>query len=142
MAFNIYHDVFINASPKKVFECISKPELLEKWWPLKCSGELKLGAIQRYFFSREYDWLMEVIRYEPDTAFYLSMLKTDNDWAPTTIRYDLKKSDMGTSLSFSHINWPECNHHFKRSSWCWAVLLKGMKDYLEKGTIVPFEERA
>lgn len=69
------------------------------------------------------------------------MTKSDKDWNPTTFGFDLESSDKGTMVNFSHINWPEQNHHFKHSSFCWAILLNGLKNYLEKGVIIPFEER-
>jgi len=53
----------------------------------------------------------------------------------------LEEVDKGTLLKFSHENWQELNHNFKHSSFCWAMLLNDLKNYLENGIIIPFEKR-
>ena len=69
------------------------------------------------------------------------MTKSDPNWEPTSFGFDLKEIEDGVLVKFWHKDWPECNDHYKHSSFCWALLLKGLKDYLEKGVIIPFEER-
>lgn len=49
------------------------------------------------------------------------------------------------NVNFSHVNWAEANDHFKHSSFCWALLLNGLKNYLEdnyleNGIIIPFKK--
>ena len=63
-SFHLYHDFTIEASQEKVFKAISQPMHLERWWPQKCNGEPKQGAIYRLFFTPEYDWLAEISCYE------------------------------------------------------------------------------
>ena len=140
--FNIYHDVAIQASPERVFQAVSDPKELVNWWPQKCSGECELGARFNFFFTPEYDWYGQVITYEPAKAFHIKMTDSDADWDPTSFGYDLIAEEEGTLLQFWHKGWPELNHHFRRSSYCWAILLKGLKDYLEQGIVIPFEKRA
>ncbi|MGC1205282.1 MAG: hypothetical protein WA839_10405 [Flavobacteriaceae bacterium] len=69
------------------------------------------------------------------------MTKSDTDWNPTTFGFDLEETDSGTMLKFSRVNWQEANDHFKHSPFCWALLLNSLKNYLEKGIIIPFKER-
>jgi hypothetical protein len=69
------------------------------------------------------------------------MTVSDQDWDPTSFGFDLFEIEEGIQLRFYHIDWPQCNAHFRRSSFCWAMLLNGLKNYVEKGIIVPFEER-
>jgi hypothetical protein len=70
------------------------------------------------------------------------MTKSDPDWDTTSFGFDLQEEDDKVLVQFWHTGWPDCNAHFKTASYCWAILLKGLKDYLEKGDIVPFENRA
>ena len=83
-----------------------------------------------------------MVDYTQNKSFHIQMTDADEDWNPTTFGFDLRETEQGVWLEFWHKNWPELNHHFRRSSCCWAILLKGLKDYVEKGIIVPFEERA
>ena len=139
--FAIYHDLFIKVSMLTVFEAITEPNQLNNWWTFKCSGKPEVGAEYNFYFAPGYDWKGKVIKCEAEQAFHIKMIKSDPDWDSTSFGFDLQEVNNGVQLKFWHIGWPECNHPFRRSSYCWAMLLNGLKNYVEKGVIVPFEER-
>jgi uncharacterized protein YndB with AHSA1/START domain len=141
-SYSIFHDLEILASRSEIFQAITSPAMLEKWWPLRCSGVPKIGESYNLYFTSEYDWWGEVIEYEKDTKFRISMTKSDSDWNPTNFGFELVEARSGVvRVEFSHLGWPEINEHFRRSSYCWALLLKGLQNYLEEGIILPFEMR-
>lgn len=142
MSYNIYHNLTINASPKEVFNAVSLPKHLDNWWTLKSSGKQELHSQYNLNFTDDYDWYCKVSKIIPNESFHLKMTKSDDDWNPTTFGFDLEATKNGTLLKFSHVNWPKNNNHFKHSSFCWALLLNGLKHYLEKGEIIPFTERS
>ena len=139
--FNIYHDFVINAPIEKIFNAISQPDHLNKWWTNRCTGTPELREKYNFYFTEEYDWYGKVITCQPNQAFHVKMIKADEDWNPTSFGFNLEQLEEGVQVRFWHIDWPECNHHFRQSSFCWALLLNGLKNYLEKGIIVPFNER-
>ncbi|MBR9921679.1 MAG: SRPBCC domain-containing protein [Bacteroidetes bacterium] len=139
--YHIYHDLEIKASPDKVYRAVTDPKHLINWWPLKCSGNPEKGEEYNYFFGPEYDWLAQVSDCSENEYIYFKMTRSDPDWDPTSFGYQLEAKEDGIQLKFSHKNWPACNGHFRHSSFCWAILLKGLKDYLETGKIIPFEDR-
>jgi uncharacterized protein YndB with AHSA1/START domain len=141
MSFSIYHNLQIKASPKEVFDAVSQPEHLNNWWTLKSSGVPKLNSEYNLNFTDKYDWYCKVSEIKPNVSFHLKMTKSDKDWEPTTFGFEMEPNEKGTYLRFRHENWPEQNDHFKHSSFCWALLLNGLKNYLEKGIIIPFEAR-
>lgn len=141
MSYNIYHNLQVKTSAKEVFDAVSQPEHLNKWWTLKSSGIPELGAEYNLNFTDDYNWYCEVSKVENNKCIHFKMTKSDKDWNPTTFCFDLKETNQGTLLEFSHVNWQEANHHFKHSSFCWAMLLNGLKKYLENGIVIPFEER-
>ena len=138
----IFHDLTINASIENVFKAISEPEHLVNWWPLRCSGDVCEGGLYNFFFTEEYDWFGKVSKLEENESFHIRMTKSDPDWDATSFGFDLEKVNGKVLVTFSHVGWLECNHHFRRSSYCWAILLNGLKQYLEKGIVLPFEERS
>ena len=140
--FNIYHDFVINAPIEKIFNAISQPEHLNNWWTNRCTGTPELGSKYNFYFTAEYDWHGKVITCQPNQAFHIKMIKADEDWNPTSFGFNLEQLEEGVQVRFWHIDWPECNHHFRQSSFCWALLLNGLKSYLEKGIIIPFVERS
>ena len=140
--FHIYHDLTVNAPIEKVFRAVSEPEHLVNWWPLKCTGKPELGAEYNFYFTPEYDWYGKVNKLIFNRKFYVKMTKSDLDWDTTTFGFDMTKENGDVILRFSHTDWLKCNSHYRIASFCWAMLLKGLKDYLEKGVILPFEERS
>lgn len=140
--FDIYHDVYIQSSAEKVYNAISNPPELVNWWPLKCTGKASVGEEYNFFFEEPYDWYGEVTKAVPGRSFHVKMKKSDPDWEQTTFGFDLEKEENGVWLQFSHQNWPTRNRHFRHSSHCWAILLQGLKEYIEKGKIIPFEQRS
>jgi hypothetical protein len=139
--YAIYHDLIIDAKVSKVFKSVTDPDHLVNWWPYKCTGLAAIGGSYNFYFSPEYDWFAEVIQLIPDTAFYVKMTKSDDDWNNTTFGFDIHEVDRKVLLEFWHVGWPECNGHFRNSSFCWAILLNGLKNYIEKGIVVPFQDR-
>ena len=142
-SYGIYHDLTINSSIEKVYGAVSEPEHLVNWWPLKCKGEPKLGSEYNFYFTPEYDWYGKVIDFKPKQSFHIKMTKSDLDWNSTIFGFDMEDNNKDSvNLRFFHIGWPKCNSHYRIASFCWAMLLKGLKDYVEKGIILPFEERS
>ncbi len=141
MSFNIYHNLHIKASPKEVFDAVSLPKHLDNWWTLKSSGVPELDSEYNLNFTDDYNWYCKVSQVKSNESFHLKMTKSDDDWSPTTFGFELKPENNGTIVMFSHTNWIIDNQEFKQSSFCWAMLLNGLKNYLEKGDIVPFAER-
>lgn len=139
--FSIHHDLIIRAEINDIFKAITTPEQLVNWWPQKCSGIPKIHEEYNFYFSPDYDWYGKVVHIERNRSFYIQMTKSDTDWASTGFMFDLEPSDGNVLVSFSHLGWQDCNAHFRRTSYCWALLLNGLKNYLEKGIIIPFEER-
>ena len=89
--FAIYHDLFIQASLKDVFEAVTEPNLLNNWWTLNCSGKPELGTQYNFYFAPEYDWYGKVIKCETNQAVHIKMTKSDQDWNSTSFGFDLKK---------------------------------------------------
>ena len=139
---HIHHDIYIKAASSKVYEAISQPEHLINWWPLKCTGEPTVGCDYNFFFGEEYDWYGKVQEVKNNESFHINMTSADSDWTPTRFGFDIRTEDDGVWLEFWHKDWPELNHHYKRSSCCWAILLQGLKYYVEKGDVIPFRDRA
>ncbi|WP_455169218.1 SRPBCC family protein [Aegicerativicinus sediminis] len=140
--FGIYHDLTIDVTPEKLFAAIAQPEHLINWWPKKCLGTPVLGSQYNFFFSPEYNWFGEVVKFDVNQSFHIKMTKSDVDWDPTTFGFEIREEKGKSVLQFTHLNWKERNSHFRIASFCWAMLLKGLKDYVEKGIILPFEERS
>lgn len=137
----IYHDLWIQAPVEKVFEAVTKPELLNEWWTLQCEGQPITGSVYKLIFSPEYIWHGKVTQHIHDLAFELEIVDSHPDWDGTLVGFVIKEQSNGSKLQFTHARWKKLNEHFRASSYCWAVYLRILKGFLEKGIRVPYEER-
>lgn len=137
----IYHDFIINASKEKIFEAFTKPKHLNNWWTLASSGKPVLDEEYNLNFTDEYNWFAKVTDVSINEKFYLTMTVASEDWLATTFGIELKNDGQGTLVKFSHTGWKTINAEYRNSSFCWAILLNGLKNYVEKGIVIPFNER-
>lgn len=139
---NIYHDLPVQEGLERVFQVISEPTELTQWWPLKCSGTPGMGELYNFFFGEPYNWFGKVVQFQKNESFYIQMTDADEDWNGTIFGFELAEAKGTTWIKFSHKGWSAPNQHFRHSSFCWALLLNGLKQYIEKGVVIPFEDRS
>ena len=140
-SYSIHHDFVIKASVENVYDAITNPKHLVNWWPLTCKGVAQVGEEYNFNFTDQYDWYGRVVKAEENKSFYIQMTKSDEDWNPTSFGFDLIETSEDTQVQFWHKGWKTCNAEFRQSSFCWAMLLNGLKNYIERDVIIPFEER-
>jgi uncharacterized protein YndB with AHSA1/START domain len=138
---DIFHYFPINASPEKVFECISTPKGIDTWWSEEAKGKVGLREVYELFFGEDYHWAGIVSKYTPSTEFELTMTKSDDDWAGSKLGFRLIDKDRFTQVEFYHIGWKEDNEHYRISNYCWAMYLRLLKRYIEHNEQVPYEQR-
>ncbi len=138
---DIFHDFPILAPAPAVFEAISIPAGLDRWWTARSSGTPQLGAEYQLWFGPEYDWRAKATQYVPGANFELQIAGADPDWRGTRVGFRLAAVDGMTQVGFYHTGWPELNAHYRTSCYCWAMYLRILKRFLESGEQVPYDRR-
>lgn len=140
--YTIYHDFVVNVSKEKFFEAVSTPTGLNNWWTLQCSGIPKLNEVYNLNFTDEFNWYAKISQFEENICIEFSMVEAMEEWLPTQFGFKLNEINTNkTEIEFYHTNWNEVSKEYKVASFCWAMLLNQLKNYLEKGIITPFSER-
>lgn len=139
---NIYHSLMIQGNIDDVYKAITQPNHLTQWWPNKCTGSPSMNTEYSFQFGPKFHWRGRVVEAVAPHGFAVKMTLSDDDWLPTTFSFHLSENKNKVLVDFSHTDWPKLNHHFKKSSFSWAILLNGLKNYIEKGEVIPFESRA
>jgi uncharacterized protein YndB with AHSA1/START domain len=138
---DILQDLFIDAAPASVFDAVSTAAGLTRWWADTCDGSPAVGSAYAFGFGPEYQWRAQVTQCAPATAFALTFTQADTDWTGTRVTFDLVPEGSGTQLRFAHGGWPEANAHFRVSAHCWALYLRLLRRYVERGETVPYAMR-
>lgn len=140
--YTIYHDFVVNVSKEKFFEAVATPKGLNNWWTLQCSGIPKLNEVYNLNFTDDYNWFAKISKFEDNEEIEFSMTDAMEEWMPTQFGFKLNEINSNkTEIEFYHTNWSEISKEYKVASFCWAMLLSQLKNYLENGIITPFEER-
>lgn len=138
---SILHEFVIKAAPQGIFEAMTSPAGLDQWWTHYSSGEPRLDSTYALGFGPEYDWEARVTRCLKDQEFELELVEASDDWLGTRVGFRLEPLGDHTQVSFWHAGWKEETHHFRTSTFCWAMYLRLLRRYVERGEAVPYEER-
>jgi uncharacterized protein YndB with AHSA1/START domain len=139
---DILQDFPIKAPRDQVFRAVSTPAGLDAWWTGRAAGEPVVGATYELGFGPEYDWRADLTRCASGREFELSLTTADADWTGTRVGFRLEdKGDAATWVAFSHTGWPDANEHYRVSCHCWAMYLRLLRRYLERGEVVPYADR-
>jgi len=140
--FSIHHDITIKSSPEKIFQAITTSEGLDSWWTKQSAGIPKMGEEYRFYFTKGYDWFAKVLMIMENKQIMFKMIHADPDWIDTLLTFTIiKKNDNTCLLRFDHTEWRSINDHFRRTSYCWALYMRGLKKYVEEGLITPYGKR-
>ena len=138
---DIYQHFPIKAAAGRVFEAFSTPSGLNSWWTASCSGRPEIGAEYNFGFGPGYDWRAKVTKCIRGTEFEFELTDADADWQGTRLGVLLDERDGVTQVQFHHTGWPESNEHYRVSCYCWAMYLRLLRRYVERGEVVLYEER-
>jgi uncharacterized protein YndB with AHSA1/START domain len=138
---DIFQDFPIQAACDRVFDAVSTPGGLDTWWTTRAAGSPRAGAEYELWFGPEYAWRATVTRCLPDSDFELQRVRADNDSMGTRVGFRLERRGDVTWVQFHHTGWPSANEHHRISCHCWAMYLRLLRQWLERGEFVPYENR-
>jgi uncharacterized protein YndB with AHSA1/START domain len=138
---DIVHEFPIKAPLQQVFDAVSTPKGLDKWWTSISKGETVVGTEYELNFGPGYDWRGKVTACDPPFAFELEISRANTDWNGTRVGFRIASRDDLSWVHFEHTGWPDDNEHYRGSCYCWAMYLRIMKRHLEHGESVPYEKR-
>jgi uncharacterized protein YndB with AHSA1/START domain len=136
---DILHRISINASPESVRELIATKEGIEQWWTgVPVGGDASVGGnLLMYFGGPDPAAVMELVEDRPERIVW-RCVDGPPDWLNTDIVFELKPTNGGTTLLFTHADWREQNEFMANCSSEWGSYLIGIKRGLEGGAFTPF----
>jgi uncharacterized protein YndB with AHSA1/START domain len=138
---DILHQFPIMGSASRVFEAITTPTGLDRWWTARSAGTPLVGSTYQLWFGPEYDWRASVTECLTDRIFELKLTTATPDWLGTRVRFRLESGPDATTVHFSHTGWADASDHYRISAFCWAMYLRILKRYIEYGEVVAYDDR-
>ncbi|MBK7905219.1 MAG: SRPBCC domain-containing protein [Gemmatimonadetes bacterium] len=140
---DILFDFPVAATPDKVFEAVATPDGLPRWWTrTPADGDPAVGAVWGFDFGPKFQWQGVVRRFEPGQVVEWELTKADPDWRGTRVRVELEAQPGGlTWVRFAHEGWADAGEHYRISAYCWAMYLRLLKHWVQRGETVPYDRR-
>jgi uncharacterized protein YndB with AHSA1/START domain len=137
---DIYHLVFIQTTPEKIFNAISAQEGIASWWSKTNNAKPEEGSVFKIYFGPVYCKEIKITKLIPGKRIEWEVLDAHPEWVKTKIVFDIQVAENNTELRFRHSNWKDytdmyaqCNHH-------WGIFLLNLKAYTETGKMFVMNE--
>lgn len=138
---DILHRVGIRAGIGDVYDALSTPEGVAKWWTTETTGDRTAGGKIRFRFSDHERELgrfeMQITELSPGACVAWRVIEGPAEWLGTTIRFELKREDGQTIVLFHHAGWKDVAEFMHHCSTKWAVFLLSLKALGETGRGAP-----
>jgi uncharacterized protein YndB with AHSA1/START domain len=131
-------ELFINASPERVFRALTEPADLERWFVQKAEVDLRQGGAIRL------EWAPDAVENGSilvlDPPHRLSYRWEALEPSPTTITFELTAENDGTRLRLFHTGigqGEDWDRYYSAVSPGWNAHLANLTAWLETGTCEP-----
>ena len=145
-------EVFIAATPQRVFQALVEPQQVLAWWGqagiYRCTefeGDLRVGGKWRTAgVSREKDPFVvtgEYLVIESPRVLVYSWVASWTGDAKTTVRWELESENKGTRVRLRHTGlaaYPEIAQAYQG----WPRMLSWLQAFMEKGETVAMRKPA
>jgi uncharacterized protein YndB with AHSA1/START domain len=138
---NILHRFTIDAPPERVNELAATREGIQRWWTgHPVTGDEEVGGCLSVSFREagEPAATFEVMERRADTVVWRCS-EGPGDWIGTRITFVIRpREDGGTTLLFSHEDWPQESEFMSGCSTNWAAYLMSLKSGAEGHGFNPY----
>lgn len=130
---DIYHLVFIQSTPEKIYKAITTEEGIASWWSKTNNAKAQAGSIYRIYFGPDYYKEIKVTELVPNKKVVWKILDAHPEWVSTTITFDIGIGNNNTELRFRHSDWKDYTNMFAQCNHHWGIFLINLKTYTETG---------
>ena len=131
-------ELFIKASPQRVFQALTRSEELERWFLVKAEVDLRPGGAIRFAWAPDVFEVGTILVCEPPSR--LSYTWETFGPGPTTITFELTAENDGTRLRLTHTGIGEgedWDRYYTSVKSGWSAHLGDLAAWLETGICNP-----
>lgn len=135
----IRHRAGINAPIGEVYEAVSSPAGVARWWTrdAKDSGD---GRFEVWFGGSGPAAVFQLEQLEPNARVVWRTLDGPKEWLGSTVSFDLRAEGEESILVFTHAGWQEPVEFMHHCSTRWGYFMYSLKRALETGQGNPWPE--
>jgi uncharacterized protein YndB with AHSA1/START domain len=138
MGRTLEKELFLKASPQRVFQALTTKEDLERWFLVKAEVDLRPGGAIRFAWAPDVFEVGKILVCEP--PYRLSYTWETFGPGPTTITFELTAENDGTRLRLTHTGIGEgedWDTYYTSVNGGWSAHLKDLTSWIETGVCDP-----
>src|SRR5579875_3749449 len=131
-------ELFIQASPERVFRALTTKEELERWFVMKAEIDLRPGGAIKFAWTPEAFEVGKILELEPPHR--LSYTWETFGPGPTIVTFELAAEGAGTRLRLIHTgigNSADWDNYYNAVNGGWNAHLADLTSWLEVGICPP-----
>ncbi|MDN5211632.1 SRPBCC domain-containing protein [Fulvivirgaceae bacterium BMA12] len=133
------HFIGAKTTKQKMFEAISLPGELQKWWATTAKGIPETGETLELYFHELTTLKFRYTEMIPSEKLVLTCHDGFGPWQDTVLTFEIEEKDDQVFLTHIHDNIiPEDVEALTYFSSKWTIYLLSLKNLLENGTGTPF----
>lgn len=130
-------EIEIEAPRQRVFQALTDPRELDRWWTSRAESRAESGGSFRYDWifpnAPERDHLQQGTYTEVKNGSRLAY-PWQADGVPTEVDFELTDAGEGTRLRMEHRGWRAgMQEAYERHTQGWGFFLGNLKSFLEEG---------
>lgn len=126
------HEIAIAAPVERVFAALTAATELRQWWTTDSVAEPIVGTVAEFGFgNRSTVFRMRVAQLESPHRLVWECLGDPDEWAGTTLTWDIKPEEQGSRLRFVHSQWQATDGMFAFCNSTWGELMFRLRRHLE-----------
>lgn len=133
------HFIGAKTTREEMFQAISTPEGLVKWWASSAEGDTTEGSTLSLTFEGLTTLKFRYDQITPNNKLILTCFDSFKSWDGTQLVLELEEKEDQVFLTHTHQNIPEDDSEsLIYSTSKWTVYLLSLKQYLETGKGTPY----
>lgn len=135
---DIVHSVLVKTTQAKLFAAVSTKAGIAKWYTADVAMEERLGGAITLVFGDLATLNWEVTELKPPKSIVWSARAVPEDFADTTLRFDVKAVGDAAELRFVQSSFAEQDDTYGMYNYFWGQYMRSLKLALETGVGAPF----
>lgn len=138
---DIRHRVGIAAATDDIFEALTEPDRLVRWWAATARRETEPAPRLVLGFPGSRDLVWDIAEAEFGRRLHLRLRSGPDEWSGSALLFDLAEADDQVFVTLTHRTTDET----PAEAWqffCtkWPLFLVSLKDFLETGSGRPYPD--
>jgi uncharacterized protein YndB with AHSA1/START domain len=136
----ILKELTIQATPRRVWDALTKPDEIARWWTDDLRVTPEVGTLAEFRFSQGtfvIQFEVAELDEESNVAWITRQGPSTGHWTGTNVTWQLEPVHNGTKLVFNHDNFAQADRRYEITRAWWEHFLGSLKSYLETGHGTP-----